>query len=380
MTTTTANGAGAAGGAVDEAVQTVIAAVEHPPVTPGADANVSAAFALGWQIAQLYRPGPTAPTPAAPDDLPGFGRLDSAERAQISLGQIKVALVKLDPAVLAAGLPAPETQAVSDCFADGIDDATRRDRIRALHLELLSVLTAADFRLGKAYSLGRSLADTCRKPDTWDLLLAELDPDHVLSLRAPLEDLATAFPPHAAHSVLESLDWWAGFVHRPDDQRGGEDPADALQAIGRQGEIWRSLLSGEKAGPDMLEITHYLDAAGRLLITTRGLIRHFIRHFPLIVAMIAILFLGGVALILDPQTSASILAGAGGILASLGLTWKAVGATVGGLGAKLEQQVWQAELDHAIADAITLLPPAARGPAAPARSRGRPRVGPGVRG
>jgi hypothetical protein len=356
MSSTTNNGGGAPVEAVNAAVQKVIDAVEHPPVLPAPDPNVTAAFTLGWQMAELYRPDAMAPPPACDADLPSLGRLDEAERAQISLDQIKVALVKLDPTVQAADLPLPDVKPVSDAFEAGVDPAGRRPAIRALHVALLSTLTAADFRLGKAYGLGRSLADICRATGTWAELEVEFETERIEPLCARIEDLASAFPAHSAHSVSGSLRLWRDFVAGPPPPEAAARRQAALDALVRQGQLWRSLLSGERSGADMLEIPDYLDAAGRLLTTTRGLAVHFVKHFPVVVVAILALFGGGVALILDPQTSDSILAGAGGILASLGLTWKTLGATLGGLGGTLEQHVWEAELDNAITDAITMPP------------------------
>ena len=54
--------------------------------------------------------------------------------------------------------------------------------------------------------------------------------------------------------------------------------------------------------------------------------------------------------------SGTIVAGAGALLASFGLTWKGIGGSLGAIGGKVEIQLWGAELDTAIADAITLLP------------------------
>jgi hypothetical protein len=50
------------------------------------------------------------------------------------------------------------------------------------------------------------------------------------------------------------------------------------------------------------------------------------------------------------------VAGAGTILASLGLTWRGPGRSVGTLAAKLERPLWGAELDTAVKQAITVLP------------------------
>ena len=55
------------------------------------------------------------------------------------------------------------------------------------------------------------------------------------------------------------------------------------------------------------------------------------------------------------DSEATVLAGAGSILAALGLTWRGIGRSLGGLAGKLEQPLWGAELDTAIKQAITLL-------------------------
>jgi hypothetical protein len=51
-----------------------------------------------------------------------------------------------------------------------------------------------------------------------------------------------------------------------------------------------------------------------------------------------------------------LVGGVTSILAALGLTWKGVGGVLGQLAGKLEQPLWGAVLDDAIADAITLRP------------------------
>jgi hypothetical protein len=67
-----------------------------------------------------------------------------------------------------------------------------------LHSELLVALTAADFRLGKAYGLGRALAETAllpdaRNPQTFRRLFAR---HRLANLLEWLADLKSAFPPH----------------------------------------------------------------------------------------------------------------------------------------------------------------------------------------
>jgi hypothetical protein len=81
-----------------------------------------------------------------------------------------------------------------------------------------------------------------------------------------------------------------------------------------------------------------------------------LKRFWLLVLLVVALFAGGVALIVATDTDAAVVAGAGTILASLGLTWRGLGRSLGALAAKLERPLWGAELDVAITQAITLLP------------------------
>ena len=124
----------------------------------------------------------------------------------------------------------------------------------------------------------------------------------------------------------------------------------------RQGTLWRALLSAEKLGGDMLEISNYVRAAESLVVRMRDLALHFISRFRLMFALIAALFAGGVILIVAVPDSASSVAGIASIAASLGLTWRGVGGSLGRAIAKVEQPAWEAQLDIAVADAITLLP------------------------
>jgi hypothetical protein len=81
-----------------------------------------------------------------------------------------------------------------------------------------------------------------------------------------------------------------------------------------------------------------------------------LRRFWFVVLVVVALFGGGVALIVSTDTDAAVVAGAGTILASLGLSWRGLGRSLGGLAGKLERPLWGAEIDTAITRAITLLP------------------------
>lgn len=346
----------AAGDTPGDALNAFLAAARKPPSGPAPDPQVSVAFALGWQMAEMYRPEQReAREQAQPDDLPGIGALDAAQLTELGLHQVEAALARLKEPVKRAGQDLSHLESITRELHAAQEDAQRRDLILQLHIQLLSTLTAADFRLGKAYGLGRALADTCRNPATIEELQREFNPDRIATLRGWISDLSSAFPPHAGHSARESLDRWS--------ERLATEPGtaathldDVLARLRRQGALWRALLSGEKLGRDMLELSNYVRAAESLVVHVRELAFGFIARFRLMLALTALLFAGGVALMLALQSSASVAAGLGGIVASLGLTWKGVGGSLGRAVAKVEQSVWEAQLDVAIADAITLIP------------------------
>jgi hypothetical protein len=349
------SGAGSAGDVVSALEQGLVDAAKHASGAPVPDRHVSAAFALGWQMATVYRPSPQSTiAPAAAADLPGLAKLGDDERALIAVKQIEVGLAKLSSAVTTVGLTAPNFAAVRASFAPGVATSERCQAVLNFHVELLSTLTAADYRLGTAYGLGRTLADTCRNPTDLDSLAAEFKPNRISQLRAWLDDLTSALPPHAGHSVGDSLGRWAKWTAGPGSTWALPD--HAINQLRRQGELWRSLLSADKSGQDMLCPGNYLDAASQLLRTSRGVVLRFVGRFWWLVVVALALFGVGLWLLISQKATGTDVAGAGALVASFGLTWKGIGASLGAIGGKVEMQLWGAELDSAIADAITLLP------------------------
>ena len=110
--------------------------------------EVTTAFALGWQMAELYQPaaGESAPD-GQPRSLPVVGGLAAAERRALRFDQIDAALARLGGRIDAAGLTAPTTKGLRRVP----DRAVQRGRnaILAMHTELSRVLTGADFRLDR---------------------------------------------------------------------------------------------------------------------------------------------------------------------------------------------------------------------------------------
>jgi hypothetical protein len=327
---------------------------------PGTDPLVPVAFALGWQMAELYQPQawPTNP-PVRGACLPGVSKMQAPERAFLGLSQVDVALSRLHGALSEHGLNPPTTEkarGVLESHAVPTDNMFR-DAIFDLHLRLLAVLTATDFKLGKAYGLGRALAEATGAPGSLEEVRRRLRPRHVAKFRAHLSDLATALPAHAAESVSQSLSKWSDWAAPAQPVRNeSEDDEHVRLLLRRQGQRWRSLLSDEKHGTDALELQNYVEAGAEALKRTSRLTLKFLLRFFLLLIVIALLFAGGVALILVDNSAAHIAAGLGGILASLGLTWKGIGGSLGATAGKLERPVWEASLDLQIAQAITIVP------------------------
>jgi hypothetical protein len=302
------------------------------------DPDVSRAFALGWQMAELHgrhRRGGGA----TPGRLPGLSSLHAAERREILMRQIEAGIAQLVKPIEQAGLEPP-----------ALDGEPTPENVRAFHVNVLGTLTAADYRLGKVYGLGRALADTCNEPDDAQTFQDVLERHRLANLLGWLDELTSALPPYAAGSVSRSLKRW-----RDHAATQPEVPRETLLALRRQGELWRALLSGEKRGSDMLELDNYLDAAQRFADETGRLARGVLRRFPVLTVLAVALLVIGVVLLVVVDSAASIVAGAASILAAAGLTWKGLGSAAGKLVARVEQPLWNAELDIAIGDAITLL-------------------------
>ena len=321
--------------------------------TAAAESHVTAAVTLGWYVAALAHPGQLRLTAAAArGDLGPVTGITDALMVDFCASHAKVAFAKLTDLVTKATLELP-SQELEDCLAAADADA-RRGAAADLDGKALGVLSATDMRLGKAYAVGRALLQLTSRPDSETTLKSHLTGPAVAPVIAAIDDLGSALAPHAGHSVRASIHEWRASI----ESRSSVAPEkpETWLLLARQGELWRSLLAGEKSGTDMLEIDDYLDAAERLSRRMRSLAGTVLKRFWLLVVLIVALFAGGVALIVITDTDAAVVAGAGTIIASLGLTWRGIGRSVGTLAAKLERPLWGAELDVAITQSITLLP------------------------
>jgi hypothetical protein len=329
-------------------------------------APVTVAFALGWHVAELYSGhlGAAEREPVEPPDtLPGLSDLLGYDLVELSLTQIGAELQLLAGSFgTATGIQLP-TLADFVSKREGHNAKALRLAIRDFHVELLEKLTAADFRLGKAYGLGRALADTV-------LLPAVSDPDTLRdafgagvigTLSQWLDELATAFPPYAAPATRASLQTWSSWVADPkiggaavEISTGGGDLTRALHG---QGRLWRSLLSDEKRGVDLLGVDDYVDAAVGLVRRTSKIAMSFLRAWWWVaVILVAIAALAAWLIFAhlsgSSQTATAIIS----FLGLLGVSWKGIEASLGKVLARVEPPLWDAEVEAAVCRAVTRLP------------------------
>jgi len=217
--------------------------------------QISGAITLGWRIAVLYSMRADE-LPSSPPDglLPMRRSLPAAERLVLELraaagdaGRLGIGLEpgKLDELVdLAQRSPACDDA-----------EAQFRDRIRAWHIDLQTMLWADQEATGKAYELGSFLSDTSnrvvlelrRADDPRGHVTRELrrvfGRERVERVKRLLDDLQAKIDPAAVRIVKQHLTAWQAAVR----DRSPRDASRAgLEALDSQVVIWFQLVTGDK--------------------------------------------------------------------------------------------------------------------------------------
>jgi hypothetical protein len=332
------NGPGSAGDFVDPFAGALLAAAKIAAEEPTGDPDIIAAFKLGWLMGEILagRHAPPVASILASDPSAVY----AAQGLQLNelVTQLKVG----DSAELTALKQALATRSAPQ-------------EAKAWEPKLLTALLGAHERFAKAYGLARQLDELTHEEPLPATRFAQNDIKEMLAL---LDDLSTGLPPHAARGVANSIRQWQGQTSLP---------ANSAALLTVQGQLWRTVLAGDKKATELLEPQNYLDAAERLAGKFgETAIAELKRHIVWVVLIVA-LFVGGIALLLiTPKHPGGTAAGLSAVLAALGLTWKGLGGTLGVLVGKLEAPLWGAELDGAVTDAITVIsapPPPPRGQA-----------------
>jgi hypothetical protein len=331
------------------------------PVLPASgNARICAAVSLGWQVAKLYH-SPVhqgaAADPRRSPRLPGRSGFPDATQSKWLAEQIDATVTAL--------LPMPPS-AVMDALGQVIgllgDTGRRRDAtldaVFTLHCRLLESLTVADFRLGKAYGLGRALAETTLVPaaaaagDLAGAFRELLSVGRVATIKDWLVELKTMLPDHAAYAVSAGLTDWQQWVKAP---RSADDWHGAQLEMRVQGQLWRGLITGEKAASDMLNLSGYLVAARQ--IAKRAIIA---ARWPILIAVLAAAgVIVAVLTLHSVSPTARLVASLAWLGGTLAAAFKASGSLLGSAVKDAEGWLWQTELDESVATVATRMPPPA---------------------
>jgi hypothetical protein len=251
------------------------------------------------------------------------------------------------------GLPPTPRLAGGDSLV--ADPLAHRTAVSDWDVPVLATLTAANFKFGKAYSLGRQLCALTGQPTRDQALAMIRDEEVVTRTCAWLSDLKSSFGTCATDATQLTLRQWHAWAGR-----GREHPADFDTRVGRQGQVWRSLLSGEKRATDVLHPGHYLRAGEELVEQYARLGWRFLRssRWPLAASIALIAGLIGLAVWFS-QTPA-LAAATAGLLGVLGLTGAGVLTAVKQALSIAERPIWEAQLTKAVVMVASHAPPLER--------------------
>jgi hypothetical protein len=344
--------------------------ITPPAGSSNAGSLVPAALNLGWRLAQLY----DAPIPrgavairAPGEHLPGVAEHGSAVRYVILLGQVEAALKPLREILQFSGSDA-DFGSIRHLAGNPAGREEVRGQIFSLHVRITDSLAANAARLGTAYGLGRALADTCHA--TGDVggerLATVFNPYRLENLYDWLGQLDELFPDRAARAVARSLRMWESWVQAPGKSRlpkrvaptPGTDARAASRALIRQGELWRRVLTAEQDPLRLLGPQDYVNAGIGFLVRIRRMVTQFaVQWAGVIVLLLAGLGAAIWAAVTYASTDAGKLAAVlASLVGTLGLSWKGVGGTLGKALGVVQRPLWDAEVDTALAVAITKLP------------------------
>jgi hypothetical protein len=326
----------------------------------GSATELQAAFRAGWLAAQLYGPLLERASGSAVGHLPSISELPRDQRVALSLLELSEAL-----SLAAAGTGYYSAlDVVTAVRRSGSWHARFRQAIAGLHQKLLVELTVRDARLGRAYSLGRSLSDTAWLPADIESFRQQLTPYRVAELDGWLSSLAPVLGHDPVTAVRGSLRTWSDWVAEPRiGRRKVSWPRDGQRiqlALRRQGWVWHDLLAGHRDARSLLTPDAYVQAADSAVRRIRGLARRIVIRFWGAVTCLLAVAGGLVYLALTYAAGAAkfwavfltAVSGAGALL-------QGVRGGVSGLGRRVEAPLWQLERDDALAVGATRLPPGA---------------------
>ncbi|WP_207917056.1 hypothetical protein [Micromonospora sp. KC723] len=320
-------------------------------------ACIVTALRLGWWMADAYHhaqtadlTGPDATPVTAPAKLSNLTEMSGRHRMRMYLDGVEVALAQIAE-LTATGRPGPATTAAraqvgGDPLLLALDE---------LNVDVLRWAMATNHRVGLAYRLGRSLADTVRQGDA-DRLVHRFGGRHV-EISRWLDELASVLPPYSAAVVRRSLRTWATAVTRATVGDPAEPgTAELARELRNQGDLWRGVLTGGLHPKDLLDEENWAVVARNLIIRDRKLVVQAARGIfwpvlvPLLVVLGAVVGVSAAAAAGSPTTRAAVaLVGLG---AGLTAIWRSVSGPALSVAAEVNRPLLDSELITQMAERI----------------------------
>ncbi|MEW2590166.1 hypothetical protein AB0893_07120 [Micromonospora aurantiaca] len=312
---------------------------------------VVTALRLGWSMADAYHHAQTADLTdggnrpvAAPPKLSNLTELVGWHRLGMYLDGVDVALAQIAP-LTPAGRTVPSTAAARR--ATGTDREPLLRALDDLNIDVLRWTMATNHRVGVAYRLGRSLADTVRRGDA-DQLATRFGGRH-LQISRWLDELASVLPPYSAAVVRRSLAAWATAVGRATVGDPGEAGlAELARELRNQGDLWQDVLTGGLHPRDLLDEENWAVVARNVIIRDRKLVAQAARGIfwpvlaPLLVVLLAVVGVSAAAAAGSPTTRAAVaLVGLG---AGLTAIWRSISTPTLSVAAEVNRPLLDSEL------------------------------------
>ncbi|MET8039689.1 hypothetical protein ABZU25_02360 [Micromonospora sp. NPDC005215] len=351
-------------------------------------ACIVTALRLGWWMADAYHHGQHAELgvpaearpPVPPAKLSNLTEMSAHRRMRMYLDGADVALAQIAELTRHTG-PVPDTSAARALLPDlsqpdPADPVPLLLALDDLNVEVLRWAMATNHRVGLAYRLGRSVADTVRAGDAAQLL--RQFGGRQIQISRWLDELASVLPPYSAAVVRRSLAAWASAVDRAGHGDPAEPaPAELSRALRGQGDLWRDVLTGGLHPRDLLDEEDYAVIARNLIIRDRRLVAQAARGIfwpvlvPLLLVLFAVVGVSAAAAAGSPTTRATVaLVGLGAGLAAI---WRSVSGPALAVAGEVNRPLLDSELTARMALRLNRPLTAARRTAVVAPRTRRPR-------
>jgi hypothetical protein len=298
--------------------------------------QISGAITLGWRIAVLYSLRADELPSSPPDNLLPMRRsLPAAERLALELraaaGDAERLGIGLDEHELG------ELLALAALAPDS-DDAEHelRERIRAWHIHLQTMLWADHEATGKAYELGSFLSDTSNRV-VLELRRTDDPRRHVTSelrcvfgrarverVKRLLDDLQAKIDPAAVRIVKQHLGAWQEAVR---DRTPRDVSRKGLVGLDNQAVVWFQLVTGDKEPEAFIGHDERARVRGTMIQRMLRFYRANWASVLLVLGALAGAAAGGFALV-SAHPSGELVAALGSIAGALGVSFTSIGLTV----------------------------------------------------